>query len=531
MNEATTMQEIDGVLAAIWTYTGYFPRDAIQRAIELDESLRPHLVAILNEVVAKAASKIKDSKIADEDWQAFTIALHVLAKLRAKEAFKPLIAACYLSRDRVDELFGEAVPDGLAQYLGSTFDGDFEALRQVVFDDSIDGIVRNAAIRTYLVLYRNEAVSRDTVIAAFKQFFAHFRNDDSDVALTNLVNDSVDIHAAELLPEIRDAFASGNVDDTWVDLEYAEHSLAGGGEEVLQRFRDDCLYQFIADPIKEMEWWACWKDHEDRRQEVINESKVPQPKPTPQSNASFYSGFEPYRNENRNVGRNDQCPCGSGKKYKKCCLGKAEARANPKHQRLESELEQTIDRLLQDGYRHQNDSAKACDIWSEAWEMLKPHLTPEMRSPVAVDEIFDGSQFFSNWAHDFEIELLNAAMHDKGYAHRGIAFIKEYLDQFPDESLINVRSLSGDLAQMYYLAGDQVEGERLARSMIDKWPNAAAGYVTMAQLAERRIETEKAGAMKAQLEWLEKAQAAQVVDGADYDLEQRIQDVNAELGV
>ena len=25
------------------------------------------------------------------------------------------------------------------------------------------------------------------------------------------------------------------------------------------------------------------------------------------------------------VGRNDPCPCGSGKKYKKCCLGKAEA--------------------------------------------------------------------------------------------------------------------------------------------------------------------------------------------------------------
>jgi uncharacterized protein YecA (UPF0149 family) len=30
-----------------------------------------------------------------------------------------------------------------------------------------------------------------------------------------------------------------------------------------------------------------------------------------------------YVNPNRHVGRNDPCPCGSGKKYKKCCLGKA----------------------------------------------------------------------------------------------------------------------------------------------------------------------------------------------------------------
>jgi len=27
-------------------------------------------------------------------------------------------------------------------------------------------------------------------------------------------------------------------------------------------------------------------------------------------------------NESARIGRNDPCPCGSGKKYKKCCLGK-----------------------------------------------------------------------------------------------------------------------------------------------------------------------------------------------------------------
>src|SRR5258708_13443674 len=32
----------------------------------------------------------------------------------------------------------------------------------------------------------------------------------------------------------------------------------------------------------------------------------------------------PARKPFRNVGRNDPCPCGSGKKFKKCCIGKAE---------------------------------------------------------------------------------------------------------------------------------------------------------------------------------------------------------------
>jgi uncharacterized protein YecA (UPF0149 family) len=31
---------------------------------------------------------------------------------------------------------------------------------------------------------------------------------------------------------------------------------------------------------------------------------------------------KPVNNQWRDVGRNDPCPCGSGKKFKKCCLNK-----------------------------------------------------------------------------------------------------------------------------------------------------------------------------------------------------------------
>lgn len=30
---------------------------------------------------------------------------------------------------------------------------------------------------------------------------------------------------------------------------------------------------------------------------------------------------EPYMRRGPKIGRNDACPCGSGKKYKKCCMG------------------------------------------------------------------------------------------------------------------------------------------------------------------------------------------------------------------
>lgn len=34
----------------------------------------------------------------------------------------------------------------------------------------------------------------------------------------------------------------------------------------------------------------------------------------------FDNNVVPYVNQNRDIGRNDPCPCGSGKKFKQCCL-------------------------------------------------------------------------------------------------------------------------------------------------------------------------------------------------------------------
>jgi preprotein translocase subunit SecA len=35
--------------------------------------------------------------------------------------------------------------------------------------------------------------------------------------------------------------------------------------------------------------------------------------------------LEPIRNRGQRIGRNDPCPCGSGKKYKRCCLKNSDA--------------------------------------------------------------------------------------------------------------------------------------------------------------------------------------------------------------
>jgi hypothetical protein len=49
------------------------------------------------------------------------------------------------------------------------------------------------------------------------------------------------------------------------------------------------------------------------------------------------------------VGRNDPCPCGSGKKYKKCCIDKEAAPVNYMKQKLDRFHERIVDKLMRHG--------------------------------------------------------------------------------------------------------------------------------------------------------------------------------------
>src|ERR1035441_6604012 len=90
------------------------------------------------------------------------------------------------------------------------------------------------------------------------------------------------------------------------------------------------------------------------------------------------------------IGRNDPCPCGSGKKYKKCCLPKDEAAA-----RQRSRAAQVTPRLLQDETSIQAAPSVASpdsipDLDDEPWDQALP---PETRRRL--DELWNAFKALS----------------------------------------------------------------------------------------------------------------------------------------
>ena len=53
--------------------------------------------------------------------------------------------------------------------------------------------------------------------------------------------------------------------------------------------------------------------------EKISEMRKPKDQPMVFSGGAERADKQPARRTSKKVGRNDPCPCGSGKKYKKCC--------------------------------------------------------------------------------------------------------------------------------------------------------------------------------------------------------------------
>ncbi|MDI6856693.1 MAG: DUF1186 domain-containing protein, partial [Candidatus Thermoplasmatota archaeon] len=95
------------------------------------------------------------------------------------------------------------------------------------------------------------------------------------------------------------AYEDDLVDSFFINLENVDEYLSMGWGKNFSRLKNDVHYQFIDDTINCMEWWACFQP----------EKKV-KTKP-----------FKPLetKSKRKKIGRNDPCPCGSGKKYKKCC--------------------------------------------------------------------------------------------------------------------------------------------------------------------------------------------------------------------
>ena len=168
-------------------------------------------------------------------------------------------------------------------------------------------------------LVHTEAITRTEVIAYFTELFRGTLEREPSNVWNTLASQAVDLYATSLADDIHAAYEAGLLNPGYMQPSEVDREFSLAEETVLAQSWEHghCLIDDVGD---EMHWWHCFNPrpktsrpkHHARDQRKAPTDSAP-------SNESVTPPVTPYVRAAPKVGRNEQCPCGSGKKHKKCC--------------------------------------------------------------------------------------------------------------------------------------------------------------------------------------------------------------------
>ncbi|MBO9482280.1 MULTISPECIES: DUF1186 domain-containing protein [Gammaproteobacteria] len=288
--------------------TGSFPHAAINAAVEQQEAITPHLLAYLQELIDLGED------IDDDFNDSLTLfAIFLLGQFREARAYPLIIHLLTSWKDSAEFYFGDAITGGMTRILASICQGDIAPLKALVENEALDEFVRAVALESLVTLFTEQALSREDLLSYFTWLFREYPVRKDSFLWDSLIICCAAFRFAELLPDIRKAYEDGLADPTVASLKGIEDEIVSEYDNLDELWH---LKHYITDTTAELSSWASFQPVEQRR--TIPEPKGPvTPDRTPKGTVLHDSGT--FLRAAPKTGRNDPCPCGSGKKFKKCC--------------------------------------------------------------------------------------------------------------------------------------------------------------------------------------------------------------------
>lgn len=305
------MDELQKAIEDITYENKKIPKNAFQ----VIRANREEAIPYLRRAVARARSE--GDKL-EEGYQLHFYAVYLLGELQDQESFPELIRLVSLPEETVEYLLGDCVTDGLADILYNTYNGDLELLKRSIEDKNIGEFVRSAMLLTMAQLYEDGRIAEQE----WKDFLR--KNVHTGDTYNNLYNELgltiCRCHFVEMLPDIRYMLDRGLMDemymgkyDSCVDAMF----FYGDAEPFCRTPMDD---------IENLKHWSMFADGPEGGEDAADRLEASNQNGAGKKEAEDF--FEMLRAAEREmnkpvskkkIGRNDPCPCGSGKKYKQCC--------------------------------------------------------------------------------------------------------------------------------------------------------------------------------------------------------------------
>lgn len=307
-----------------------FPKNKLETILKLErEPLIEDLKKLLNDSIARYDYFMEDDEM---DFLLFPIhTLFILEALNAEQALPEIFEILKQDEDFYEIYFGDFANNVVASILFTFGENNLQQFFDFLKTPNLYGLSKSYVSEGIAFLANEKSALRES-IQSHKDLLLYFIAEKQNENLIDheayglIIADIIDLRMEELLPQIKELY----------QLNLVAKSINGEFDSIEEAFKKP---EFIseqaklpkADLFKKYEIWKAdyeaylEKEFNDFDEELEDDDfdmdDVPFDEEVFQHLIMNNEDQQPIIKQ-KEPGRNDPCPCGSGKKYKKCCLNK-----------------------------------------------------------------------------------------------------------------------------------------------------------------------------------------------------------------
>jgi len=321
--------ESDRIMARLRSHGGILPEPEI---IEARRHRDWFISLLLQETQAEIDLHAEHGRVEDEEDNSIPFfSFYLFSEWQVRESVPLILQGLHLPRKGPFDLFGDAIHEHLHRYLAQFLADDLPRIDDLVRNPDGNPYVRWVAANSYQYLVRDKVISVAEAVVHLDRLF-------NEIKIIDEHGDPESEHPYEVSSGIATTIAGiggasqsilSQHDEEWafVDQFFVSRNefvaIPAGDDDTelssqLLRLPPTC----VEDTVEELRRWVSFKTTEKRPQQppaprprdrVRPPSRArPQPKVTQPPVDQVASSTR--------VPRNAKCPCGSGKKFKQCCL-------------------------------------------------------------------------------------------------------------------------------------------------------------------------------------------------------------------
>ena len=500
---------IEEALEALSPYSSNIPTEALNFIRNNWDEAEPLLLEELDHCIA--------TPLEDEHTALFLYALYLCAEMQSKAAFERYITICRLPTLLMDALIGDILTQNMPEMLARTCANRIEPLKALVEDEAVYEFARSAGLDALHALVLTDVISREELGNYCMDLLSHRLQKRPSYIWDETITIAEYLRLTESLPLIEEAYQRGWANPGTQSFEEVADGMAQPLTEEKLKDRREKVEDFKTE--REIAYFARnWFD-EDGFSREDTEDLLQEPQEARR---------QQQQSKSDKVGRNEPCPCGSGKKYKKCCIDQKVATKVLDTFTIAAPLN-LADEWIAAGYYYLNQKVpyKALTCWWHAWQEAEIILPETILDPGSEEcnRFFSSCDFFSNWLVDY-LTLLEENLEQSPVAvQNGLFFCQEVVARFPDMSSSLTNSFIEITSYLLLALGKSEQAFSLLEQLIEQYPDAAQGYVVLAatlsmdaQRFNLRPDFNRAQQLLLQAQ-------KNATDCADWDVEVRLEDL------